>query len=257
MAEFDIIDQFLKSTNKPKKELSQINILLSIFKLIGYGVKIPKREIEKQFGLRCSLSQKISFPCLFLEDLISQSDYLPGDLQRILRSFYDKYSKYGLKKEGATKDIVYYWDSISHEEYLLLTNKTIIHRNIFKTETERNKFIESKKTKCEICSGSVRLCIDHWRAFSVYNIDSTDIAVLLCEKCNNIHHNVDASKLIHHYKYNIKFIKKWITIEKSIRDKGYLPNETDAIIQNANIQFVFDYMKSEGIEYINLLKMKI
>jgi hypothetical protein len=254
MAQFDIL-QVLKLNTRSKTDKS----LLDIFKKIGYQTNISKRELEKKHGLFVSFSH-LQYPITFtsLNEVIAQANYLPGDLQRDIRTFYDKYKSFGLKKVGKTKNIKFYWENISLENYLIIIGEIIPDRNIFKTKTDKMQFMINKKTHCEICGDTERLCIDHWRAFSIYNIDSSDIAVLLCEKCNNIHHNIDASKLIKNYKDNMRRIKNWMNIEKKIREKGYLPNESDIISQNTNIQFVYDYLKSiTNFEFKELLEMKI
>jgi hypothetical protein len=254
MEQFDII-KVLESNTKSRTDKS----LLNIFKKIGYQTTISKRILEKKHGLYISFSH-IQYPITIssFDELFLQADYLPGDLQRDIRTFYDNYKKFGLQKEGKNKNIIYYWKNISLDDYLIIIGETIPDRNIFKSQTDKIQFMISKNSKCEICGDSEMLCIDHWRAYSIYNIDSPDIAVLLCEKCNNIHHNLDASKLIKNYKDNLSRIKNWINIEKKIREKGYLPNESDIISQNTNIQFVFNHLKSiMEFEFKELLEMKI
>ena len=73
----------------------------------------------------------------------------------------------------------------------------------------------------------LRLVVDHWRAHSIYNIDSENIAVLLCEKCNNIHHNKDASQIALKYKSDMRIVTNWRNKELEIRSKGYMPNNAD------------------------------
>lgn len=254
MEHFDII-KVLESNTTSKTDKS----LLSIFNKNGYEKTIPKRTLEKKHGLYISFSH-IQYPitiCSF-DELEELADNLPGDLQRDIRTFYDKYNKYGLKKQGKNKNMKYYWENISLENYLVIIGETIPDRNIFKRQSDKMQFMISKNSQCEICEDTEMLCVDHWRAYSVYKIDSPNIAVLLCGKCNNIHHNLDASKLIKNYKDNLSRIKNWINIEKKIRKKGYLPNESDIISQNTNIQFVFNHLKNiMGFEFKELLEMKI
>lgn len=253
--DFDII-KFLESNTTSKTDKS----LLNIFKKIGYQITIPKRTLEKKHGLYISFSH-IQYPITIssFDELEELADNLPGDLQRDIRTFYDKYNKYGLKKQGKNKNMKFYWENISLENYLVIIGETIPDRNIFKRQSDKMQFMISKNSQCEICGDTTRLAIDHWRAYSKYNIDSTEIAVLLCEKCNNIHHNYDASKLIVHYKDNVRYINNWMNIEKRIREKGYLPNEEDIITQNKNIKLVFNYLKDDimGVEFKELLEMKI
>ena len=254
MEHFDII-KVLESNTTSKTDKS----LLSIFNKNGYEKTIPKRTLEKKHGLYISFSH-IQYPITIssFDELEELADNLPGDLQRDIRTFYDKYNKYGLKKQGKNKNMKYYWENISLENYLVIIGETIQDRNIFKRQSDKMQFMISKNSQCEICEDTEMLCVDHWRAYSVYKIDSPNIAVLLCGKCNNIHHNLDASKLIKNYKDNLTRIKNWINIEKKIRKKGYLPNESDIISQNTNIQFVFNHLKNiMGFEFKELLEMKI
>ena len=254
MEHFDII-KVLESNTTSKTDKS----LLSIFNKNGYEKTIPKRTLEKKHGLYISFSH-IQYPITIssFDELEELADNLPGDLQRDIRTFYDKYNKYGLKKQGKNKNMKYYWENISLENYLVIIGETIPDRNIFKRQSDKMQFMISKNSQCEICEDTEMLCVDHWRAYSVYKIDSPNIAVLLCGKCNNIHHNLDASKLIKNYKDNLTRIKNWINIEKKIRKKGYLPNESDIISQNTNIQFVFNHLKNiMGFEFKELLEMKI
>ena len=126
-----------------------------------------------------------------------------------------------------------------------------------KTDSEIDTFFKEKKNKCEMCGTCktdneiLRMAIDHWRAYSTYNIDDPKIAVLLCEKCNNIHHNYDASKIALKYKYNILIVKNWIKKENEIRNNGYMPNEDDIKTQRQNIQSLTDYYKEIDLSIPN------
>lgn len=220
------------------KKDTQIYILAQIF-TENQNKVITKREIEKQLALRWSLRDIDDDAKLTKDEIISKARNVPGDIQRNLRLFYNKFSKYGLekieKKKSSNKELSYIWKPINMDKV-----ENIIHpeaRNIFKNNSDINKFLDSKNHTCEICgacksdNNTLRLAIDHWRAYSIYNIDNPNIAVLLCEKCNNIHHNHDASKIIVKYKENISIIKKWVKKEKEIRSTGYMPNDNDIEIQ--------------------------
>ena len=142
-------------------------------------------------------------------------------------------------------NILYTWTPKKKSELDTIVRPAL--RNIFKTDLERDAFVQSKEDKCELCgisSREERLAVDHWRAHSVYNVDEQGIAVLLCETCNNVHHNYDASKCIVNNKNNIKYIKNWIKTEKRVREMGYLPNEEDLKSQGENIQIVIDYYET-------------
>jgi len=213
---------------------------------------ITKREVEKQLVLRWSLRHIDDDTKFTKNEMISRATYVPGDIQRDLRLFYDKFNKYGLKKIEKNKssniELSYIWNPINIDKL-----ENIIHpeaRNIFKKDSEINTFLDSRNHTCEICGAcksdneTLRLAIDHWRAHSTYNIDNAKIAVLLCEKCNNIHHNHDASKIAVKYKDNISFIKKWVKKEKEIRSYGYMPNENDIKAQKENKQIIVEYYET-------------
>lgn len=251
---FNVIKHLL---NKTKKD-TQKHILLNIFLDMPYGSQISKRDIELKFGLRVSLKNidlkqlgEELFKCKNNEDvfnyLVNKLDPLPGDLQRTIRLFYEHYKDYGLKQIGSNSTLHYYWEPISQEKYEIINNTIIVSRHIFKNEIDKKLFIESKNGKCEICESNQRLAIDHWRAHSIYKIDSIDIAVLLCETCNNIHHNFDASKILKHKKNDYLCIKKWIEIEKKIRKLGYMPNEEDKKTQNEMINLVISFWKENDL----------
>lgn len=253
METFDIREELFRQ----KQDTTNVSILLKIFMKREYTVEIPKRVIEKEFGLTLSL-QKVNFDGIAtLEDLIREADFLPGDLQRDLRTFYMNFHKFGLRKKGDGKDIVYYWEPISIEEYNFIKNINIPDRNIFKTDAEKREFVKTKNGKCEICFGNERLCIDHWRAYSVYQIDDPRIAVLLCERCNNIHHNLDASVILEKNRYNLQAIKNWISIEKRVRENGFAPNKEDAKQQNNMITETNNYYLLNVGPFTELLEMKI
>jgi len=237
---------------------TQDRILLNIFKKREYGTKIAKRLIEKEFGLTLALQNVDIANITCLEDILAQSENLPGDLQRQLRTFHDKYHKYGLDREGTGDNIRYFWNDISQDEYDFNRGVVVTARNIFKDNKTKQAFIDAHNNQCEICECKTRLAVDHWRAHSVYGVDSPQIAVLLCETCNNIHHNYDASRIIQKHKHNIQIIKNWIKIEKRIRDNGFMPTNSDAYDQNNAIDQVnFEFAANTGAPFQELLDMKI
>jgi hypothetical protein len=237
---------------------TQDQIILNIFKKREYGTKIAKRLIEKEFGLTLALQNVDIANITCLEDILAQAENLPGDLQRQLRTFHDKYHKYGLDREGTGDNIRYFWNDISRDEYDYNRGVVVAARNIFKDNTTKQAFIDAHNNQCEICEGKTRLAVDHWRAHSVYGVDSPQIAVLLCETCNNIHHNYDASRIIKKHKHNIQYIKNWIKIEKRIRDNGFMPTNSDADDQNKAIDQVnFEFAANTGAPFQELLDMKI
>ena len=212
---------------------------------------ISKREIEKLYSLEWSLRDISPEKKYTKEEFINMAKEIPGDVQRNLRLFYEKFNKYGLKKIEKNKSenskISYIWEPITMDKL-----EDIIYpeaRNIFKTKSEKKHFLVIRNYTCEICGAcksdneTLRLAIDHWRAHSTYNIDSPKIAVLLCEKCNNIHHNYDASKIALNYKDNLKIVKNWLKKEKEIRSNGFLPNDDDIKTQKENKQIIVEYYK--------------
>tara|TARA_B110001469_G_scaffold49971_1_gene48621 strand:- start:1790 stop:2593 length:804 start_codon:yes stop_codon:yes gene_type:complete len=214
---------------------------------------LSKRYIEKEYGLRWSLRMLSDIDIKnisSIEELINKARDVPGDLQRNLRTFYDHYSKYGLEKKEKTRDneLMYKWNPILKSKL-----EDIVHpvtRNIFKTTEEIEIFKKSKNNECEMCIATpkdcktLRMAIDHWRAHSIYNIDDKKLAVLLCETCNNIHHNYDASKIPLKYKNDMEIVKKWVKKENEIRSNGFQPNESDRLRQQNIISEINTYYKS-------------
>lgn len=217
---------------------TQLRLIAEIFNNQPH-VPIPKREVERQFAIRYMISNnKRPYPIVVncLQDLLDILGNAPGDLQRQLRTFFEKFSKYGLHKQGDGDDIVYTFNPIPKSECEAIVRPAL--RNIFKNKLERDGFIQSKGGKCQLCGSTERLAIDHWRAHSVYNIDDPKIAILLCEKCNNTHHNFDASHCIKKNKDLMSYLRNWIKIEKEIRGYGFQPNEVDLNTQRESMVYV-------------------
>jgi len=240
MEQYSLLDNCKKGTQK--------YILAEIFTENKHK-PITKREVEKQLVLRWCFRDVNGDIKLTKDEMICKATNVPGDIQRDLRLFYNTFNKYGLKKieknKSSNSKLSYIWDPITVDKL-----KHIIHpeaRNIFKNRGDIDKFLDSRNYTCEICCACIsdnktlRLAIDHWRAHSTYNIDNPNIAVLLCEKCNNIHHNQDASKIAVKHKDNISYIKNWVKKEKEIRSAGYMPNDNDIKIQKQHIKFIIDY----------------
>lgn len=207
------------------------------------GEPISKRNVETYMCLKF-ISKKLTFPILSANDLQMQykNVQVPGDLQRQLRTFYDIHKRHGLTQLGKRENIVYVW-----QPKLLSEIDTLVPyaaRNIFKNEKDISGFISKRQNKCEITSipdSKERLAIDHWRAHQIYNIDDPSIAVLVTETMNNIHHNYDASKIIHKFPNDLSIVKKWVEIECRVRQAGFPPNEEDQQMQTINIQYVNDF----------------
>lgn len=235
---------------KNTKSNTQLCIIAEIFEE-NIGKKIAKREIETKYCLIWTLREidnniKLNKNEL-LNKLLNKKIYVPGDIQRQVKTFYKKFHKYGLKKIekkiSNDNEIYYIWEPINMNELEDIIRPAA--RNLFTSESERNEFIKKKKYKCEMCNANkkdnetLRMAIDHWRAHSVYNIDDKRIAVLMCEKCNNIHHNYDACKIALKYKENTTIIKKWIKKEREIRSYDFEPNEKD-LEQQLSIKIKID-----------------
>jgi hypothetical protein len=241
--EFNIIEILLNSI----RENSQHKYFLNTFIRHGFNVRISKRQLEKEFGLQYAFKDVTineANPITSINQLTDLAGYLPGDLQRTLRTFYDKYHDYGIQRDDSGDNIYYWWTPITRNEYNWINGTPIVPRNIFNNDEERDAFVASKQGKCEICSSTTRLAIDHWRAHSVYKIDSPLIAVLLCEQCNNTHHNYDGSKIMIKKKENLQCVRNWFEIEKRICANGYPPNESDKKCQNENIEAVIHYYRN-------------
>jgi len=244
VANIEITDEDEKySLIENTKENTQIRILAEIFE--DYiGKEISKREVEKIYGFKISC-KNVNFNTInSIHELIDESENLPGDLQRDIRIFYDKFKKYGLKKIGKGKTLKYIWNPVNKYEDFVKR----CPRNLFKKDKERFAFCKLKNNECELCNVSgERMAIDHWRAHSVYGIDNIEIAVLLCEKCNNIHHDYDAIKVAKNYNTNTKIIKNWIKIESRMQKLGHMPNEDDKKEQLKTIKFITDEFTEDSI----------
>jgi hypothetical protein len=242
-AKYNLLEQCRKNSQK--------YLVATIFEE-NKGKWIKKREIEKIYSLKWSLRDIDDNIKLTKKELIERANYVPGDIQRDLRLFHDKFTKYGLEKKKIEGELVYRWLPINIDKL-----DDIIHpeaRNIFKNEKEKDIFCKSKKYECEMCGASkydnitLRIAIDHWRAHSTYNIDDKKIAVLLCERCNNIHHNTDASKIALKNIDNLSIIKKWVKKEIEIRSYGFIPNDDDREIQIKTMETITKYHKELGSE---------
>ena len=209
------------------------------------GEYISKRELEREFSFRWAFREINDDEKLTKFEFIKKACNIPGDVQKRIRDTYKEMKKYGMECIGDRETLKYRWNPIKREQL-----EDIIHpcaRNLLKTDKEIKDFYKLKKNKCEMCGASKtdeqtrRMAIDHFRAHSKYNIDNKCIGVLLCEKCNNIHHNYDACKIALTYKDNLKIVKNWVKKEKEMRDKGFLPNEEDLALQKKVISEIIEY----------------
>ena len=262
ISEFNVMESILKTLLRD----TQPKILLEIFLNKPFGTHISKRDLETEFSIRVMYPKSEELGKLLTNSssheerisvLFNYATHIPGDVQRTLRTFSDTYQDYGLKKSGDGATLSYYWENITHEQFKRLRGEVLVPRNIFKTTKDNDDFKKKKNNKCEICESSKRVAVDHWRAYSTYKIDNESIAVLLCEDCNNIHHNFDASKLLKHKMRDCLCINNWIAIETRIREAGYVPNEEDKKTQINMINEVHEFWLANKIQ-INekLLAMK-
>ena len=186
----------MEVTKKP----TQIQLIKDII-LNNPNKVLSKRRIEKVYSLTWATKnltdndiERISTK----EELIEICDNIPGDVQRQLRTAYDD-----LKTKG------YYIRKVNKDEYLYEPEKNtnVVHikdvRNIFSESNEKKVFIESHNSKCEICDSEHSFDnpfnIDHWRPHAVYNTSAKENAVLLCQNCNQLHHDL---KILSHLSIN-------------------------------------------------------
>lgn len=150
---------------------------------------------------------------------------IPGDVQRNVRTFFNKHKNHGLEK----KNNEYIYNPI------LINN---IKNNDIAPRTFPNEFMLSKikkiKGACEMCKDdSTKLFGDHWRPHSIYNDSSNYNCIMLCEKCNNTKSNKYGSGIYILYKWfttkgKCDFLyNNFIKIEERINKNGLYPNEED------------------------------
>ena len=267
--ETEVIEPRFNLVENTKKD-TQLRKIAEIFE-DNVGTPIASTKINTIYSLNFCFS-KIHKP-FNQEDLKDISSYddlnryiqkvflendvtLPGDVQRQLRTFNDKFKDKGLtcyKTKGKKSRPIYKWDPKPLSEIELIVPPAA--RNIFKKQKDLENFSKKKKNKCEICGHSKgRMAVDHWRAHSIYNIDDVKIAVLLCEDCNNIHSNRDASHIMTKHKNDISVIQNWIKKEREIRDNGFEPNSEDKKAQDDNIKVIIDYWNKKDIDLTKQFK---
>jgi len=258
-SENEKIEEELFNLVELTRDNTQLRYIASVFQN-NIGIELTSRVINTMWTLNNCFSQtKKTFNKEDWANIESNDDVnkalqktflnndveLPGDVQRQLRTFKEKFHKYGLECNNNDRTPIYTWNPKP-----ISALDTIISpaaRNIFKNKKEKEQFKKEKKNICEICETKAdRMAIDHWRAHSTYNIDNKNIAVLLCETCNNIHKNYDASNIFVNKKYIdiYKCYKNWLKKEKEITDKGFSPNEEDKIQQKNNISKYTNYWKN-------------
>lgn len=150
----------------------------------------------------------------------NQTIHLPLDPQRQRRSFFKKHKYHGIMQDG--KEYTYTPMRISE------INDTICDNRNF-TRKFRDRFMQEKGCKCEMCGNSYevkQLCIDHGRSFDNYGVTDEKIAVLLCITCNNIKNNGSAIKIVEHNLDQIEYyFRNFLKIEKRLTENGFLSSE--------------------------------
>jgi hypothetical protein len=118
---FNIITKLLSECRKG----TQTETLLQIYLKRGYCSPITKCEIEKVYWFTTFKDVKFNGGIIIndIDQIVQMSRNLPGDVERQLRSFYDKYHAYGLQRDGEGDAIRYCWLPISEEEFDLIRGK--------------------------------------------------------------------------------------------------------------------------------------
>ena len=100
---------------------------------------------------------------------------------------------------------------------------------------------------------TARPCIDHWRAHSVYGevSDNKELAVLLCEKCNNIKKDKDSSYIPLTYKDDLKLIRDGVM---KIKMSKILPsNINDFEMRKQNIGIIKEAWPDDDMSFLDEL----
>ena len=231
------------------KKDSQIRIIAKIFHN-NENIPLKKRDIEKEYVFRVMFK---NIDCSNMNNInISYKQLLcpPGDVQRDLRLFFDRFKRYGLEKNGTRENIVYTWKPLFERELYRIS--PYICRNLYSLN-ERKIIIEQKINICEICDKSDdRMCIDHWRAYNTYRINDKKLGIVLCEKCNNIHSDRDSIKIVEKNLGNINILEKWSKIEYSMRLKGFIPNTFDAEYQNQILDICKNFFNNRKMDIFGI-----
>lgn len=117
-----------------KNTKSQTHIISEIFNN-NIDKKISKRELEREFTLKSSLKPNITNEIVknmsfsSIDDITDVFGLIPGDVQRQVRSHYDKFKKYGLTRYEEGSQIYYMWSPILKSELDIVVHP--VARNIF------------------------------------------------------------------------------------------------------------------------------
>lgn len=249
------VDGILGSTN------SQLNVSVTdtsnqknmITELIlnNPNKPIPKRGIEKIFTSHFSMKELSDEDIKNIKsknELIEKMGFIPGDVQRQVRSVVADLKKKGYHITKTDKDI-YLYEPEKNAFAVPLNDQ----RHIFNDPNEKKAFIESHDGRCEFCGSKHSFenphNIDHWRPYNRYHNSNQSNAVLLCEGCNQMHHDHDGSVLIKKLdaKHDSRKIENWIRIETRIRELGLYPNGDDIEYQERIVKKLYNELNEIGI----------
>ena len=249
------------STNSTScgKKITQISLIMEYI-LSNPNRVLSKREIEKNYTLTWCMKDLTDeqIKCVSSkEELIKICGNVPGDVQRQLRTAVKTLRKKGffINKHNESKN-----------EYLYEPEKNtnieaiVDHRDIFYDADEKEAFIKSHNSMCELC-GSIHsfdnpFNIDHWRPHAVYNTSAKENAVLLCQNCNQLHHDHDGIVLIRKLDSicGAERIMNWIRIETRIRQFGLHANDNHIKDQEIVINKLYKDLNERDINIFNLYK---
>lgn len=224
---------------------------------------ISKRELEK-YSVFIYMTSLITYPITFnnKKEHLDAMKNAPGDIQRNLRNFFDKFNRYGVERYGERSSTTYKYTPIT--ENRARSVQPSIARNIFKTDTERDAFAMKNNHTCELTgvrcgrtSDPIIAQVDHGRAYSTYQIDDERIAVYLSEAANMKHSNKDLSIVLKDHSSDTKVINNWINIETRLRDVC-TPNDEDKRTQNEMIEHCIHTLGEDASASLiqKLLQMK-
>ena len=131
---------------------TQLHTLASILQL-HIGLPFSKRQLEKLYTLRTAMSREIVFP--FRIEIVANNDdellkevckilpnNIPGDVQRQVRTLFERFEQYGLEQSEIEGELMYTWCPKKKSDLELIVHPAA--RNIFKNDVEREKFIKLK-----------------------------------------------------------------------------------------------------------------
>lgn len=175
------------------------------------GQTVNKKYVINHFKLQCEKNNIIfNYENLYKNDEIK----IPGDVQRQLRTFYEKHKIHGITQK-----------TLKNRSKLYIYDDKI--KKIDKKKPPRSfpKKLRKKNIKCIICNDNKDMCLDHWRPYNIYcyiyeNISTIGNCVFLCEHCNLVKKNRSGAHLV---RKGICSYDKWLDIESKITKNGFPP----------------------------------